>query len=139
MQCVFSDCYGIKLETNNSKKKKKRICLSIWETQKCQFDLWVGKIPWKRACNPLQYSCLENPMDRGAWEASVHGVAKNWTQLKRLSTHAQALLYAHFTGEETETHEGKYKVTLTSLVIPVSSAPDCRETCVTEPNTLGLS
>lgn len=46
---------------------------------------------------------------------------------------------AHFTGEETETHEGKYKVTLTSLVIPVSSAPDCRETCVTEPNTLGLS
>ena len=27
----------------------------------------VGKIPWRRACNPLQYSCLENPMDRGAW------------------------------------------------------------------------
>ena len=29
--------------------------------------------------NPLQYSCLENPMDRGAWRATVHGVAKNWT------------------------------------------------------------
>jgi len=28
---------------------------------------------------PLQYSCLENPMDRGAWQAIVHGVAKNWT------------------------------------------------------------
>ena len=27
----------------------------------------VEKIPWRRACNPLQYSCLENPMDRGAW------------------------------------------------------------------------
>ena len=32
-------------------------------------------------------SCLGNPMDRGAWQATVHGVAKNRTQLKRLSTH----------------------------------------------------
>ena len=31
--------------------------------------------------NPLQYSCLENPMDGGAWQATVHGVAKSWTQL----------------------------------------------------------
>ena len=31
--------------------------------------------------NPLQYSCLENPMDGGAWWAAVHGVAKCWTQL----------------------------------------------------------
>ena len=30
---------------------------------------------------PLQYSCLENPMDGGAWKAVVHGVAKSWTQL----------------------------------------------------------
>ena len=29
--------------------------------------------------NPLQYSCLENPMDRGAWKATVHGVAMSWT------------------------------------------------------------
>ena len=32
--------------------------------------------------NPLQYSCLENPIDRGAWRATVHGVAKNQTCLK---------------------------------------------------------
>ena len=32
--------------------------------------------------NPLQYSCQENPMDRGAWRATVHGVAKSWTQLR---------------------------------------------------------
>ena len=31
--------------------------------------------------NPLQYSCLENPMDRGAWWATVHGVAKSWIGL----------------------------------------------------------
>ena len=35
--------------------------------------------------NPLQHSCLENPMDRGAWWATVHGAAKNQTWLKRLS------------------------------------------------------
>ena len=34
--------------------------------------------------NPLQYVCLDNAMDRGAWQATVHGVAKSWT---RLSTH----------------------------------------------------
>ena len=31
--------------------------------------------------NPLQYSCLENSTDKGAWQATVHGVAKSWTQL----------------------------------------------------------
>ena len=40
------------------------------------FDPWVRKIPWRRAGNPLQYSCLENPMDRGAWWVTVHSVAK---------------------------------------------------------------
>ena len=92
------------------------------------FNLWVGKIRWRRkwlptpgflgfpggsdgkesTCNvgdrsstpelgrspggghvyPLQYPCLENPMDRGAWRAAVHGVTKSRTWLKRgLSTH----------------------------------------------------
>ena len=37
---------------------------------------------------PLQYSCLEHPMDRGAWQATVHRVAQRWTWLKRLSTDA---------------------------------------------------
>ena len=36
--------------------------------------------------NLLQYSCLGSPMDRGAWRATVHTVAKSWTQMKRLST-----------------------------------------------------
>ena len=36
--------------------------------------------------NPLQYSCLENPRDWGAWWAAVCGVAQSWTQLKRLSS-----------------------------------------------------
>ena len=37
--------------------------------------------------NPLQYSCLENSVDRGAWWAAVHGIAQSWTQLKQLSMH----------------------------------------------------
>ena len=36
--------------------------------------------------NPLQYSCLENLRDRGAWWAAVYGVAQSWTRLKRLSS-----------------------------------------------------
>ena len=38
--------------------------------------------------NPLQYSCLQNSVDRGAWLAAVHGVTQSWTRLKRLSMHA---------------------------------------------------
>ena len=52
----------------------------------------VGSIPgWGRSPggghgNPLQNSCLENPMDRGTWQYTVHGVTKSGTQLKQLST-----------------------------------------------------
>ena len=45
----------------------------------------LGRSPGGGHGNPLQYSCLENPMDRGARWATVHGVAKSWTQLKWLS------------------------------------------------------
>ena len=40
-----------------------------------------GRSPGEGNGNPLQYSCLENPMDRGAWQAVVHGVAKSQTWL----------------------------------------------------------
>ena len=40
-----------------------------------------GRSPGVGNGNPLQYSCLENPMDRGAWWATVHGVANSWTRL----------------------------------------------------------
>ena len=36
-----------------------------------------GRSPGEGDGNPLQYSCLENPMDRGAWQATIHGVTKN--------------------------------------------------------------
>ena len=39
----------------------------------------LGRFPGEGNDNPLQYSCLDNPMDRGAWQVTVHKVAKNWT------------------------------------------------------------
>ena len=41
----------------------------------------LGRFPGKGHGNPLQYPCLEKPIDRGAWWATVHGVTKSWTQL----------------------------------------------------------
>ena len=52
------------------------------------FNPWVGKIPWRRHGNPLQYSCLGNTINRGAWQATVHRVAESQTQLKQFTMHA---------------------------------------------------
>ena len=41
----------------------------------------LGRFPGEGNGNPLQYSCLENPMGRGVWQATVHGITKSWTQL----------------------------------------------------------
>ena len=45
----------------------------------------LGRFPGDGNGNPLQYSCLENPMDGGAWQATVHGVAKNRTRLSNFT------------------------------------------------------
>ena len=50
-----------------------RICLQF---RRLRFDSWVGRSPGGRHGNPLQDSCLENPMDRGAWQTEVHEVAE---------------------------------------------------------------
>ena len=42
----------------------------------------LGRPPGEGRGSPLQCSCLENSMDRGAWWATVHGIAKSWTRLK---------------------------------------------------------
>ena len=51
--------------------------------------LGSGRSPGEEHGNSLQYSCLEHPMGRGAWQATVHSIAKSWTRLKQLSTHTQ--------------------------------------------------
>ena len=45
--------------------------------------------------NPLQYSCLENPRDSGAWWAAIYGIAQSWTTLKRLSSSSSKMICIH--------------------------------------------
>ena len=52
----------------------------------------LGKYPGERNGKLLQYSCLENSMDRGAWQAPVHGVAKSRTQLSHFHFHFDSRL-----------------------------------------------
>ena len=52
---------------------------SACQYRRLRLDPWVGKIPGGEKGNPLQYSCLENPMERGAWQTAVHGVTKSQT------------------------------------------------------------
>ena len=66
-------------------------------------ERWVRSLGWGRSPegahdNPLQYSCLENPMARGSWQAAAHRVAKSWTQLKRLSTYTHTHTHTVFPG-----------------------------------------
>ena len=59
----------------------------------------LGRSPGERCGNPLQYSCLENPMDSGALWAIVHGVVKSRTLLNQLNTlnpHLEICLNVHF-------------------------------------------
>ena len=60
----------------------------------------LGRSPRGGYGNPLQYSCLETPMDRRGWRVTVHSVTKSWTKLKPLSMHAStnfgAFLYVKF-------------------------------------------
>ena len=58
-----------------------RLCLQCKRHRRLRFDPWVGKILWRGNGNPLQYSYLENPMDRGAWRATSPLVTKSRTLL----------------------------------------------------------
>ena len=53
-----------------------------------------GRSPGEGHSSPLQYSCLENPMNRGAWWATVHRVTQSWTELKWLTTHTYVCMEA---------------------------------------------
>ena len=64
---------------------------AVQETQETQ--VWFLGWENRGQGNPLQYSCLENPIDRGAWKAAVHRVTKSQTWLKRRHTHTHAKLH----------------------------------------------
>ena len=70
---------------------------------------WIlgsGRSPGGGHGNPLQYSCLENPLDRGAWQAMVHRIAKSWIQLKLLCTHTRGIYRLRFWFSSVEGYLG---------------------------------
>ena len=67
----------------------KNLPASAGDTRDAGLIPGLGRFPGGGPGNPLQYSFLENPMDRGTWRTIVQGVAKSQTRLKRLSMRAQ--------------------------------------------------
>ena len=57
-----------------------------------KFNPWVRKNPWSRTWQPTLVFCLENSRDRKAWQVTVHGFTKSWTQL---SMHTRARAHTH--------------------------------------------
>ena len=65
-----------------------------------------GRSPGREHGNPLQYSCLENPMNRGAWQAAVHRAAQSLTWLKRLNyAHTRFVLICYVRSNVVESHQ----------------------------------
>ena len=63
-----------------------------------RFELLVGKIPWRNKWQPTPVLPEKNPMDRGNWQVTVHGVAKSQTRLKQCSTHIFSNLRSSYLG-----------------------------------------
>ena len=72
--------YGRSLLVPNGSVAKEYAC-NIGDTGNTSLIPGLGRFPGGGNGNPLQYSCLGNPMDSGAWWATVHGVAESWTRL----------------------------------------------------------
>ena len=87
------------------------------------FDPWFRKIPWRRACNPLQYSCLENSTDRGTRKAIVHRVAKSWTWLEWLNAHTHTHTSTHTQRNSDNAHSTPTASNIYSLVSTLPLIP----------------
>ena len=82
-------CFGLLVRASLMAQEVKNLPVNVGDTGGMNSDPGWGRSPGGGNGNPLQYSCLGNPIDRGACWATVHGVAKSWT---RLSTHAHTHL-----------------------------------------------
>ena len=79
MNCSLpGSCFSV-LPRGRSGKKKKNLSANAEDARDVGLIPELGRSSGVGNGNPLQYSCLENSMDRGAWQAIVHGLAKRWT------------------------------------------------------------
>ena len=81
----------------------KNLSVNAGNVRDVGLDPELGRSPGVGNGNPLQYSCLENFMNRRAWWATVHGATKSRTPLKRLSRHTHTLR-RYKTGLKTKNH-----------------------------------
>ena len=81
-RCIL---YGLSHQGSPGDANSKEPACPFRRHKRHRFNPWVRKIPWKRAWQSTPYSCLENFMDRGSWQTTIHGVAKNRTQLGNFS------------------------------------------------------
>ena len=83
----------------------------------------LGRSPGGGNGNPLQYSCLKNPMDRGAWWATVQRVSKNWTRLSNSPPKTDLIKQDQVTGLPFLSSPGHLSVVAFSLFSSVSLGP----------------
>ena len=83
--------------------------------------LELGRSPGRGHGNLLQYSCLEDPLDRGAWRATVYRVAKSWTQLEQHGTH----IYCCSVTKSCLTLSSPWTVALQTPLFMEPSRQDC--------------
>ena len=96
--CLFEVCFSLVYDQSWDWWVGKRICLQCSRCRRQGLNPWVRRAPEQGPDNLLQYSCLENPMARGAWRATAYMVTKSWTWLKWLSTQHMAVLCLIFYG-----------------------------------------
>ena len=78
-------------------------------------DPWIRKIPWRRAWHPLQYSCLENPMDRGSWWATVLESDMTEQLSTRTRTHTNICFSLYIALMQVKQHSAKMTPAIKSL------------------------
>ena len=98
---------------------------------------WLGRSPGGGHGNPLQYSCLENLKDRGAWRAVVHGVTKSCTGLKQLNT--QMHIYQAYSKCPTLRAAPKYRSTEEYTIGLLMAISLCAKMIATFPDEVATS
>ena len=81
---------------------------STWRYKRCRrhgFNSWIGNILWRRNGNPLQFPCRGNPMDREAWQATVHGVTKESDTTEVLNNNKTLLVISPTVGKIKQVSE----------------------------------
>ena len=81
---MYSILCNIHIYTGASlvKNGKESAGFHIWQCGRPGFNPWVEKIPWRRAWQPTPIFLPGECIDRGAWQTTVHGITKSWTQLR---------------------------------------------------------